>query len=122
MAILNVDAPYVTLDPGAPTTLLSGATATGAVQAFTLQPRPDGALQSIVFQEIITGSPTTVSINFETSLDGGTTWSALTTGILTQATLLATASSLAPGSLYRLNLVTLSGGTSPTVTVNASAS
>jgi hypothetical protein len=122
MTILNTNDPYVTLDMGVPTTVLNAASAAGTGQPFTVQPRADGAARTVSFQGIITGSPTTVTVNLEASNDGGTTWSTYQAALAFLTAAWQTVANVVAGPLYRLNLTTLSGGTTPTVTISASAS
>jgi hypothetical protein len=123
MAITNVDAPYVTLDAGVPTTVVNGATTTGTgtSQMFTVQPRADGSARTVALQAVPTGTFIALTANLEASLDGGTTWSAVNSSALDfHATPWQAISSLVPGPLYRVNIATFTGGTS--VIINAGAS
>jgi hypothetical protein len=120
--ILNSNDPFVVLDMGVPTTVLNAATSAGTGQPFTVQPRTDGAARTVSFQAVISGSPTTVTVNLEASNDGGTTWTTYQAALAFLTASWQTVLNLVAGPVYRLNLTTLSGGTSPSVTVNASAS
>lgn len=97
-------------------TLLNAVTTTGASSAEGNQER---IIESHAVQATFTGAPTVVRLDLQGSLDG-TTWSNL-------AEHTATADELTDGALLyhvvykpvifvRLNLVTLTGGTAPTLT------
>jgi hypothetical protein len=124
MAILNIDAAYVTLDAGVSTTAVNAATGTGtaASQPFTVQPRVDGSARTVSFQAIPTGTFTALTANLEASSDGGTTWNTYTGGATLnfQTTPWEQVAGLVAGIVYRLNIASFTGGTS--VVINASAS
>lgn len=96
-------------------TLLSAATATGTGDGVEV---PNRSKHSV--QVTITGGPTTVVVAFEGSLDGST-WAAYATHTMSAAELAASAAIFSvvnkPAGWVRANVTTLSGGTSPTVTV-----
>jgi hypothetical protein len=103
-------------------TILNAATATGAGSAFAVPTIPTaqrgGFIQTMVWQIVTTGSPSSISVTLQGSLDG-VSWfsigSAVTTATLTLVNL-ANANA-GPYAFIRADLTTLSGGTSPTVTV-----
>lgn len=91
--------------------LISGATAQGASGTLTLRNCPS----LFGFQINTTGSPTTVVIDVEGSLDGGITYAPPT-----QHTLTADIDGFHVSKSYshiRVTISTLTGGTTPTVTV-----
>lgn len=92
--------------------LLNAVTATGAGTAYSSKVEP----VSIAWQITATGSPTGVSVTLEGSNDNST-WTVLDTStITTEETRQATGR---PFKFIRANLGTLTGGTTPTVTVLA---
>lgn len=97
--------------------LLAAATATGAGTAVSLR---TGAQEHAV-QANITGAPAAVTVALEASLDDGVTWVALVTHVFTAGELTATTSLFfvtgSPVMKVRANLVTLTAGAAPTVTV-----
>jgi len=95
--------------------LLDGATATGASTSHAVRMKP----RNHTIQTTITGAPTAVTIDLEGSLDG-TTFVSLASYIFTADDLTAAAAMFhvvdKPVRFVRLNLKTLTAGTSPTVT------
>lgn len=96
-------------------TLLNAVTATGApgnTVAFTKNP------ETINFQVVDTGGATQITIDIETTNNGGTNWDVLLTHDVT-----ADGDSFVysgnPGEEIRGNLTVLTAGTSPTVTLTA---
>lgn len=98
------------------TSLLSGATATGAGSSKTLRK----AHRTHVLQVTITGGPSSVIVALEGSLNG-TNWDSLGSITMSAGQLSAGVGILhvvdKPVYFVRANLTTLSGGTAPTVTV-----
>jgi hypothetical protein len=95
--------------------LLDAATGTGASASLALRKIVEGHTVQIN----ITGSPTAVTVDIEGSLDNSN-WSRVLTSAMSAAELTA-GTSIAhvedkPVRFVRLNLITLTGGTSPTVT------
>ena len=108
--------PTYVLDPNSPTKILDAATATGAGSMYALPPSQfDGLASNYTWQVITTGAPASLSVKFEGSNDGGNTWATLDTSTQTGGELRAVANT--PVTLVRANVATLTGGTSPTVTV-----
>jgi hypothetical protein len=105
----------------APITLLSAAAATGAGTAVM----PLKAYTAWSCDAVVTGSPTAVTVRIEGN-QGGAAFdpTGMATQICTAAQLAAGICSFSfanmPVSLIRGNLVTLTGGTAPTVTVTCS--
>lgn len=96
--------------------LLDAATATGASATWAVRMKP----RNHTVQITITGAPTAVTVDLEGSLDN-TTWVSLASHIMSAAELTATEAMF---HVYdktvryaRVNLVTLTAGTNPTVTV-----
>jgi len=110
------------LQLGTVNTILNAATATGAGAAFAVPVSPSaqrgGFIQTMAWQIVTTGAPSGISVTLQGSLDG-VNWfnigSAVTTATLTLINL-ANANA-GPYAFVRANLGTLTGGTSPTVTV-----
>lgn len=103
---------------------LNNATTTGPGATIDLvTPR-----RSVRMATTVTGSPSTVAVNLEGSLDG-TTWTVLGTSTgsavvnnLPGGPYTDTVASVGPEVRYvRANLVTLTGGTAPTVSAACSA-
>lgn len=72
--------------------------------------------RTLTFEKIVTGGPTTLSVTYEGSLNG-TTWfplAAADTATTTAPTFIVDR----PVRRVRITVASLSGGTSPTVTVN----
>lgn len=69
-------------------------------------------------QVIITGSPTAVKVSLEASTDGGTTWGTIAMFDTAAGHVSGDFVSASDASVNRIraNLITLTGGTSPTVT------
>lgn len=97
--------------------LLAAVTAVGAGTSVRLKK----GVQEHTVQVIITGTPTAVVVALESSLNDGTTWNTIGTYTLTAGDLTAGSAMYhvdnKPSELVRMNLTTLTGGTSPTVTV-----
>jgi hypothetical protein len=91
-------------------TLLAAVTVTGA--GTTRQ--PGFAYKNHTWNTVITGSPTTVSVTLEGSIDG-TNWFVLDTSTSTSNEMRHVTNK--PVTYLRANLGTLSGGSTPTVTV-----
>lgn len=98
------------------TLLLNAADATGAGGAVLASPQNSNH----TYQITITGTPTAVTVALEGSLDGDT-WAAIDTHVMSAGELSAAAAlvfvTASPVQAVRANLTTLTGGTSPTVTV-----
>lgn len=92
-----------------PLVSLNAVNATGAGTAFNVGiPSNNWGIQITD-----TGSPASISITLQGSLDNGTTWNNIGSAITSTGLSFITNS---PCSMIRLNLGTLSGGSSPTVT------
>jgi hypothetical protein len=104
----------MTLESGIPTIIDSGITAPVAGTPFTLEPSPPGRDFSVVFQA--TGTLTTLAVDLQISLDGGTTYNTFSAGILTPAAPVKVITPMIAGGLYRMNYGTASGS----ITVRAS--
>ena len=93
---------------------LAAATAVGAGASMQYVE----ALVHHDIQVIITGAPTAVRVDVESSNDGGTTWGAIDTWSLAGGDVSGGHSftSGQPVMMMRANLVTLTAGTTPTVT------
>jgi len=95
--------------------LLNAAIATGASTSHPVRMKP----RNHTVQVTITGAPTAVTIDLEGSLDD-TTYISLASYVLTAADLTAAAAMFhvvdKPVRYVRVNLVTLTAGTNPTVT------
>lgn len=97
--------------------LLDAVTATGAGAAFSVPEKPTGGqFGAFTWQIIITGAPTSITVNLEGSLDG-TNWFQLDTYTGSANAMQHVVNK--PVAYLRGNLVTLTGGSSPTVTVQA---
>ena len=96
--------------------LLSAVAATGAGSSVLASPWNSNHAMQIT----ITGAPTAVTVDLEGSLDG-TTWVALVSHVMSAGELAASKALVfvtgAPVPMVRGNLTTLTGGTTPTVTV-----
>lgn len=95
--------------------LLAAALATGASGTWPVRMKP----RNHTVQITITGAPTAVTVGLEGSLDN-TTWVSLASHIMTAAELTATKAMFhvidKPVRYVRINLETLTAGTSPSVT------
>lgn len=95
--------------------LLNAVAATGAGTTHAVRMKP----RNHTVQFTITGAPTAVTLDLEGSLDDST-WISLASHIMTAAELIATAAMFhvvdKPVRYVRLNLTTLTAGTTPTVT------
>jgi YbbR domain-containing protein len=95
--------------------LLDGATAEGVSTSHPVRMKP----RNHTVQVTITGAPTAVTVDLEGSLDD-TTYVSLASYVLTAADLTAAAAMFhvvdKPVRYVRVNLVTLTAGTAPTVT------
>ncbi len=100
----------------APTTILNAVTGPGAGLAFAVpQYRPGRGGEAVFVWEVrLTGSPTSVQVDLEGSIDGSN-WYQLGSHTATTDALNWTLDK--PVLFVRGNVVTLSGGTSPTATV-----
>lgn len=93
-----------------PSTSLNAVTATGAGTVVDL-----GVVRSVhTMQTTVTGAPSAVTVNLEGSLSAGGPWAVLVASTSTAGDV-QTVSGKAV-RYVRANLVTLTGGTSPTVT------
>ena len=107
--------PVYVLDPSSPTTILS-ATSTGAGAMFASPANTFGGVSTdLTWQIIVSGGPSALSVTLEGSNDGGNTWAVLDTSTLATGEMRAVANT--PVTNLRANLATLTGGTSPKVTV-----
>jgi|SRR3990167_1580622 len=98
---------------------LSAAAGTGAGNEFGFSPYWLGVLPSVFsFDILITGSPATVTVLLEGSLDG-TNWFTLATVSLTTDSLNFIVDK--PVLYLRANLTALTGGSAPTVSVGIAA-
>ncbi len=98
--------------------ILDAATATGAGSTFKVFTIPDKhTVQATMGGTVVA---TAVTVDLEGSLDG-TVWEALATHVFTAAQITAEAAIFhvvnAPIKYVRGNLITLTGGTAPTVTM-----
>ncbi len=97
------------------TTILSAVTSTGAGSAFATPPQWRTHADGITWETTITGSPSTVSVKLQGSLDNSV-WHDLDSQVSTSGQL---HHSGRPVPIFvRANVVTLSGGSTPTVTVD----
>jgi hypothetical protein len=96
-------------------TLLNAAKVTGTSQTLTLK-KP---FSTHAWHIVVTGSPSSVSVTLQGSIDG-TNWTTLDTSTTTTAEKRYAVNM--PNIYIRSNLGTLSGGTAPTVTVKYLAS
>ena len=96
--------------------LLDAATATGASGAWATHSGPSN--HSV--QVVITGAPTAVTVDLEISLDGSI-WVSAASHVMSAGELTATQALFhvvdKPSWNVRVNVVTLTAGTAPTVTV-----
>ncbi len=108
--------PQYALDPDLATTVLNAAAATGAGLAYAAPQRRGGAglVSAYSWSTIITGSPSGISVTIQGSNDGST-WTTLDTSTSTSGETRVFSGS--PAGFLRANLGTLTGGSSPTVTV-----
>ncbi|KKN58443.1 hypothetical protein LCGC14_0552560 [marine sediment metagenome] len=90
--------------------LLDAVTAAVASRAVN----PDGRIY-LTWQYKTTGSPTGVNIRLEGSLDG-TNWEVVGTAQTDTSGMLVYSTTAIPLSFTRIQLITLTGGTNPTVT------
>ena len=90
------------------TAQILSAAATGAGQAYAVPAK------AYTWQTIVTGTPTTIAINLEGSMDG-VNFAQIDTSALAGGELRSVANK--PVAFIRANLATLTGGTAPTVTV-----
>lgn len=110
------------LQLGQVNTILNAATATGAGASFpvpTATPGYRGFVQTWAWQVVTTGSPSGISTTLQGSLNGNS-WVTIDTSTVTAGEVRAVNLSNAtagPYAFIRANLGTLTGGTSPTVTV-----
>lgn len=95
-------------------TLLNAATSTGAGTAADL----DFVRGTFTMATVVTGAPSAVSVTLQGSLDG-VTFQTLATSTSTTGDQQWQVDK--PQRYLRANLATLTGGTSPTVTVRAAA-
>lgn len=105
-------------DNKAVVTALNAATSTGAGNSVRVPPRDrwqESSASEFTFQIVTTGSPTTVTIGAEGSLDD-ITWDELAEHTVSGATDMFHVVNR-PVAFVRPNLKTLTGGTSPTVTI-----
>lgn len=102
----------VTLAEGFHGKAIDAATTTGAVTGITLQV----PLSRFTSQCLTTGTPTTISVKLQGSLDG-TNWVDLTTHSAVGFQHFIAG----PVKFIRGNVVTLTGGTSPTITLLVAA-
>ncbi len=94
-------------------TLLNAVTATGAGTAVS----PGFACSHYSWHIVVTGAPTAVSVTLEVSNDGGNSWQVVDTSTTTTEEIRHITGK--DGIQVRANLGTLTGGTTPTVTVKA---
>jgi hypothetical protein len=109
--INNVAGPYRAKE----TTLLNAVTATGAGSTWT----PGLMASELSWQITVTGAPSGVSVTLQVSKaddqDGSDNWVTVDTSTTTTSEIRHVSND--PGVHFRANLGTLTGGTSPTVTV-----
>jgi len=97
-------------------TLVNGATGTGPSPIrFSLAPKHTGGTFLLSLQGIPNGVFTSLVANLEQSSDFGTTWNTIRTGIDFLKNPISQIMDLAPGPIFRLNIVQFAGGTSLTV-------
>lgn len=89
-------------------------TATGATVAFD----PAMVTQDHGSQIVVTGGPAGCTYDLEGSNDGGTTWFDITASPVTCTSTVESFVTGKPVDMVRGDLVTLSGGTTPTVTLH----
>lgn len=98
--------------------ILTLAAATGAGSWVAIEPA-DGHQPMFTWQTVITGGPASVTVALEGSIDGGTTSFSLDSSTNTSGEVKHLTGK---GALQvRANLTTLTGGTSPKVSVNLAA-
>jgi methyl coenzyme M reductase beta subunit len=98
---------------------LNAATGTGAGDSFGFLPFLGGGIPGTYSWDIIiTGGPSAVTVNLEGS-DDGTNWFTVDTSTSTSSALRHVVDK--PVRFLRANLATLTGGSSPTVSVGISA-
>lgn len=88
--------------------------ATGATAAII----PDNALKTHSIQLIVTGGPAGCTYRLQGSNDGGTTWFNVSQADITCTATVNAFEVDKPAARLRGNLLTLSGGTAPTVTLH----
>lgn len=99
---------------GQPQTLLNAATATGtSPYILDLWPTRGGFPLHFTWTTVITGTPATVTINLEGSIDG-TNWFQMDQSVAAGGEMRSVINKAVRWA--RLNMTTLTGGTSPTVT------
>lgn len=104
------------IDPYSTTTILDAATTTGAGATFANAVSPfGGVMKNLTWAISVGGSPSGLSVTLQGSLDG-TLWAILDTSTNTAGELRGIANQ--PVTFLRADLGTLTGGTSPTVTVS----
>lgn len=96
--------------------LANAATAIGVSSSWAVRMKP----RNHSVQIVITGAPTAVTVDLEGSLDGSS-WASLASHVLSAGELTAALALFhvvdKPVRFVRANLLTLTGGTAPTVTV-----
>lgn len=103
--------------PNATATLIDSAvTAPAQGNVFAFQMDPSGGDFSAVFQAV--GTVTTLSGDLQVSLDGGTTWTNVSTAALVNATPVKVITPVIAGALYRFNYTTASGSSNIWVCAN----
>ena len=98
-----------------PLLVMNAASSTGTQSTFSPDPSDFTAPTTMTFIAATTGSPTDVVVDVELSADDGTTY--LKAGRFYPLSQKKFRLEGLPGVLYRLNLITLTAGTTPTVTV-----
>lgn len=106
--------PTIPLVTGQPQTLLNAATTTGtSAYILDIWPTRGGFPLHYTWATTITGTPSGVTLNLEGSIDG-TNWYQIDQSISTSGEMRSVVNRAV--RWVRLNLLSLTGGTSPTVT------
>ena len=106
--------PQYAVDASQPTTILNAASATGPGLAYAnAQIQGNASSGGGSWQTVVTGSPSGISVNLEGSNDG-VNWFALDNSVATGGEVRDVNTAT---TFLRANLATLTGGTSPTVSV-----
>jgi hypothetical protein len=113
---------HVDAQPGANRVLVRGnlrsfaaLSATGSTPAFIINGSATHTTQLIV-----TGTPTTCTGRLQGSNDGGTTWFNITAADITCTSSIVSSTTGVSAYAVRFTLLTLTGGTSPTITAHYS--
>jgi len=114
---------YTCLDPsGVPSVVVNAAAATGSASSyvFTVMKAPEGGGTQVTLQAVKGGTVTACTIQLLASLAGGTPSVAQGAALDFVATPTQIISpNLTPGATYMLNVATITGGGTMTVTASA---